>query len=54
MMRVLRPVLLGMLGMGLVLVAVHLWQDHRDFHLMRLWVAQVQAQAAAAAQAGAP
>lgn len=54
MVRVLRPVLFGMLGMGLTLMAWHVWQDHQDFHRMRLWVAQVQQQAAAAAQATEP
>ena len=48
-----KPILIGLaaglLGAVLVLVAVHLWQDHRALHEVIAWANQVTAQAAKAA-----
>ena len=51
-----KPILIGLwaglLGTALVLVAVHLWQDHRALHEVIAWANQVSAQAQQAAKAG--
>ena len=50
-----KPILIGLaaglLGTALVLVAVHLWQDHRALHEVINWANQVTAQAQQAAKA---